>query len=59
MIKVIFIDGTYSYFDSDDFEHLADHKIFIIKTKGNQNIMLPYSAVAVIGAWDEKNRCFE
>ena len=58
MIRVIFIDGTSATFDSTDFEHLADHKIFIIHTKTNRNIMLPDSAVAVIGIWDEKNKCF-
>ena len=58
MIKVIFIDSTDADFDSDDFEHLADHKIFVITTKNGHHIMLPDSAVAVIGIWDEKNKCF-
>ena len=58
MIKVIFIDGTVADFDSTDFEHLADHKIFVITTKNEHRIMLPDSAVAVIGIWDEENKCF-
>lgn len=54
MVKVVFVFGNEVIFNSNDFTHNAEHRIFFVKTPNKKRIMLPDHAVECIGLCDEE-----
>lgn len=49
MIQVTYRDGSIERFDTEQFSHDREHKMFFVRTEHNK-IMIPDETVKVIGA---------